>query len=383
MNTFDELIERQLVKQCTSFDCVSKLINNGTTFYIGFDPTADSLHVGHLLQLITAKRLASKGNVPLCLIGDATARIGDPSGRSTARPLLNHAALTKNVAGILAQIKKIVPEAKILCNSAWSKDSFLDFISDTGSLFSVSSMLKAECFASRLNSGLTFLEFSYMLLQANDFAFLHKNHNCMIEIGGDDQWSNILAGKDLVKKKFNTEVFGLTIPLLTDSSGVKIGKTVKGAVFLDNSKTSIFDFFQFWRNIPDVDAKRICLMLTDFSKQDIEAMDINECKIKLANHLTEIVHGEDEAKVIANQAKEIFSNKDVAEYVLNVDRSNLIDLIVNINLASSKNQARTLIAQGAIKINNQKATLDTSLEDMSSFLLCKSKKQFIKIVFNN
>lgn len=383
MDIFEDLLGRGLIKQSTDHNHIKLLINGNDpiTFYIGFDPTADSLHVGHLLQLITAKRLKDAGHNPIMLIGGATALIGDPTGKTEMRKMLSHYDIRVNAEAIISQIKNIIKtDVTISNNLEWFDDvSFLTLLRTIGPYFSVNNMLRAECFKSRMENGLSFLEFNYMIMQAEDFRMLHASEKCILQIGGDDQWSNILAGIDLIHKKSGDKVFGLTLPLLVNSSGQKMGKTENGAVWLDETKTSIFDFFQFWRNVPDTDVKKLLNMLTLKSIEEINSIpfstidEINAAKQILAFEITKIVHGFHKATLTLNQAKTLFEDNDLSsiENVSITDNTNVLALIIKANFAKSKTEARNLIKNRGIIIN------DEVIED--PLLLINSQK-FGKII---
>lgn len=365
---FDDLVQRGLVKQVTNTEAVTKVMNTrGTSFYIGFDPTADSLHVGHLLQIVTAKRLKDGGMFPILLVGGATAQIGDPTGKSEARKMLSKEVLTENIRSIRSQIIALLPGlVSIQDNSLWVDNlNLLDFIKNIGAHFSVNNMLRADCFKSRMeNGGLSFLEFNYMLLQAFDFFHLFEKQQCVLQIGGDDQWSNILAGIDLIHKKTGKESFGLTLPLLTNSGGQKMGKTEKGTIWLDKFRTSVFDFFQFWRNLPDNDVIKCFKFLTFVSVTEIESIpfdsveDINSAKKRLAFEITKFVHGNEAAAIVLKQAEALFEKNDASliNSITIDDNSSVLDLIIKCNFAKSRTDARNLINGRGISINDEVLT---------------------------
>jgi tyrosyl-tRNA synthetase len=393
MKLFEDLEARGLVKQATNTEKIRELLNEKkVTFYIGFDPTANSLHVGHLLQMITAKRLANAGHIPIMLIGGATAQIGDPSGKSSMRPMLEEHVVEANIKSITPQIKKIVgvDDWQIINNKRFFQHfTFLSFIREFGPLFSVNNMLRADCFKSRLETGLSFLEFNYMLMQAVDFFRLFVWRDCILQIGGDDQWSNILAGIDLIHKKEGKESFGLTIPLLTTSDGTKMGKTEKGAVWLsEEGQTSIFDFFQFWRNIPDAEVMKCFKQLTFLSLQEIATIpfttveEINAAKKRLACELTTIVHGKDATDITLEVVESLFEKKDpsIMEAAPIDDNTNVLDLIVKCEFAKSRTDARNLINNKGITINTQVLDNPTLIISKSQFgkeiIVKKGKKSF-------
>ena len=391
---FADLVRRGLVKQTTG-DITEKLAKP-VTFYVGFDPTADSLHVGHLVQITTMWRLAKLGHDPIVLIGDGTARIGDPSGKQTSRPMLTTEEIEQNALGIEAQIGRLLPDATFVRNSDWlGEEPVLDFLRDIGSCFSVNVMLRAECFKARLEEGLTFLELSYMLMQAYDFLHLNIKHRCVLQVGGDDQWSNILAGVDLIRRKRlgvpawasrANEAFGMTLPLLVNADGTKMGKTEKGAVWLDRERTSVFDFFQYWRNIPD-DKVRECFKLLSFEPIDkIEAMplntpaDMNAAKKLLATELTAMVHGNADAVQALKQAESVFEagDTDALEATTVPAGIDILSALVASGLAKSKTEARNLVLQRGVSVNDQLVE-DTRLKITSAVVLRKGKKTFKRL----
>jgi len=385
--TFQELSQRGLVKQTTNSDKVGSLIDNGSTFYIGFDPTASSLHVGHLLQLITAKRL-SKNNKIIILVGGATATIGDPTGKSEARKVLFNEEVLNNISGIEKQFQKILNcPFQLVNNSDWlGQLFFLDLLKKVGRHFSINNMLRAECFKSRMENGLSFLEFNYMIMQSYDFLHLFENHKCMLQIGGDDQWSNILGGINLIHKIHKQEVFGLTLPLLVNSNGVKMGKTENGAIWLDKNKTSVFDFFQYWRNVSDEDVVRLFKLLTFVPVEEINnipfsnAKEINDAKKRLAFEITSIAHGEEEALGALKQSEDIFENKLSSNLNTVIAESNsIVDVIVQSGFAKSKTEARNLINGKGIFVDDNVVS-DFNYHLPKEFVLRKGKKSFVKVL---
>lgn len=401
---FNELEARGLVKQTTHTEKIRDMLNNqSVTFYIGFDPTADSLHVGHLLQLVTARRLVRAGHKAILLIGGATATVGDPTGKSEARKQLSLVNTHINGNKIESQIKNLLPEGQIVNNMSWFDGlSFLSFLRDIAPHFSVNNMLRAESVKSRLENGLSFLEFNYMIMQATDFLWLHKAENCMLQIGGDDQWSNILAGIDLVHKVHHKEVFGLTFPLLVNSDGTKMGKTEKGAVWLDSNKTSPFEFFQFWRNIPDGMVGQCFKFFTDLSVEEIEALpiqsfhadvspvsEINTAKRKLAFEVTKLVHGQEAAEQALNQAESLFEGQDASklEAVSIQEGVHVLDLVVKGGFAKSRTEARNLINGRGISINNNVLTDPTIQITRGTFgsdlVVRKGKKHFCRFLLED
>jgi tyrosyl-tRNA synthetase len=397
---FADLVRRGLVKQTTG-DITEKLAKP-VTFYVGFDPTADSLHVGHLVQITTMWRLAKLGHDPIVLIGDGTARIGDPSGKQSSRPMLTTEEIDQNALGIEAQIGRLLPDATFVRNSDWLGDApMLDFLRDIGSCFSVNVMLRAECFKARLEEGLTFLELSYMLMQAYDFLHLNIKHGCVLQVGGDDQWSNILAGVDLIRRKRlgvpawasrANEAFGMTLPLLVNADGTKMGKTEKGTVWLDPRRTSPYDFFQFWRNIPD-DKVRECfkLLSTAVPTDEIEAMPLDEpaaingAKKRLAHELTELAHGVDLANEVLKQAESVFEagDTDALEATPVPDGSDILGALVACGLATSRTDARNLVLGRGVSVNDEvvvdpKFKIDSAVFG-SGLVLRKGKKTFKRL----
>lgn len=394
MNLFEDLEQRGLVKQITNRDKIRSLLNGEPiTFYIGFDPTADSLHVGHLLGLVTAKRLVDAGHRVIPLIGGATAMVGDPTGKSEMRKQLSLSFTHVNGEKIGNQIKSILPGCELTNNMAWFDGwSFLSMLRDIAPHFSVNNMLRAECFKSRMENGLSFLEFNYMIMQAADFLKLNEDEGCVLQIGGDDQWSNILAGIDLVHKKLGKEVFGMTMPLLLNSDGTKMGKTEKGAVWLDKEKTSVFDFFQFWRNIPDSDLEKCTNQLTTLPIVSLNfptSITLNRLKKELAFELTKLVHGEEEATKALKQAEALFESRDSSamEATPIEDGIQLLDLLVRGGFAKSRTDARNLISGRGIAINDQvieDPTITITQASFSSeFVVRKGKKNFGRFIIKD
>ena len=394
MKAFDDLESRGLVKQTTNVDKVRALLNGNKsqTFYIGFDPTADSLHVGHLLQIITAKRLADAGHKPIMLIGGATALIGDPTGKSEMRKMLSRSDIRVHAEAIAAQIKKIMgQEIWMVNNLGWfENENFLTLLRNIGQYFSINNMLRAECFKSRMEHGLSFLEFNYMIMQAEDFRVLNASEDCILQIGGDDQWSNILAGIDLIHKKEGREVFGLTLPLLVNSDGTKMGKTEKGAVWLDPNKTSPFEFFQFWRNIPDDKVKQCINFFTDEANSEASILlNINQHKKFLAFEVTKLVHGEDEAQRALEHAEALFEKRNTSamETISITEGTHILDLVIKCNFAKSRTDARNLITNRGITINGEvqdNPTINISKSIFGNELVVKKgKKHFCRILIED
>lgn len=396
---FDELVQRGLVKQVTNAEAISTVMNTrGTSFYIGFDPTADSLHVGHLLQIITAKRLKDAGMFPIMLVGGATAQIGDPTGKSEARKILSQEELALNIKSIRSQIISLLPGLiSVQDNLLWTVNlNLLQFIKEIGAHFSVNNMLRADCFKSRMeNGGLSFLEFNYMLLQAFDFFYLFEKQNCVLQIGGDDQWSNILAGIDLIHKKNGREAFGLTLPLLTNSDGQKMGKTEKGAIWLDKFKTSVFDFFQFWRNLPDSDVIKCFKLLTFVPVDEINSIpftsveEINSAKKRLAFEITKFVHGNEAAALALKQAEALFEKNDASliNSIFVDDNCSVLDLIIKCKFAKSRTEARNLINNRGVSINDDILTDPTINVTQSKFgndvIIKKGKKNICRLTIKD
>ncbi len=397
MSDLSFLKSRLLVEQSTHFSLLS---TPETTFYLGVDPTSDSLHIGHLLPLLTARRLLSLGHQAIILIGGATAAIGDPTGKTDARQVLDQSAIDSNSLALTRQIQKLLQpyleQVLFVNNKDWfSSFHWLEFIREFGPHFSMNTLLKADSVTSRLANGMSFLEFNYQIMQAYDFLHLAKEYNCTLQLGGNDQWSNILGGMSLVHKKLNKDVHGLTVPLLVNSSGAKMGKTVSGAVYLDKSKTFAFDFFQFWRNVEDSQIKKLILMLTNMTIPELETFDdsgkaLNDLKMYLATQMTLLVHGQETTdEVLAMVAKVFSTSKDVAIDPVNAmiieSPMGLLDLLVKADFAASKSAARQLVKSGAIHLN-QKVVYDekymlTKEEFKNGFVLRKGKKNAREVCF--
>ncbi len=407
MSVYDTLIERGYIEQSTNEEEIRKRFESGEPikFYIGFDPTADSLHIGHFIQIMVMAHMQKAGHIPVALIGGGTTMIGDPSGRSDLRQVLDKEEIIENgkkFKEIFERFLTFEDDKAIMVNNAdWILDlNYINFLRDIGSLFSVNKMLTAECYKNRMEKGLTFLEFNYMLLQAYDFYKLFKDYGVEMEFGGNDQWSNILAGIDLIRRKEQEEAFGLTFSLLTTSEGIKMGKTAKGALWLDKNKTSPYDFYQYWRNVDDADVKKCLSLLTFIPMEEVEELaslegsKINEAKKRLAYEVTKLVHGEEEA-VKAQQAAEALFGKgpesdDIPTVLLEKetvgDGIGLLTMLVAADLAKSNKEARTLVTQNGISINGEKATDPRQLftiEDLQEpILVKKGKKVFKKIGIN-
>ena len=404
MTLYDELVARGLIAQVTDEDVVKELINNGkATFYIGFDPTADSLHVGHFMALCLMKRLQMAGNKPIALVGGGTAMIGDPSGRTDMRQMMTTETINHNVECFKKQMSRFIDfsdgKALIVNNADWLLNlNYVDFIRDVGPCFSVNNMLRAECYKQRMEKGLSFLEFNYMIMQSYDFLMLYQKYGCNLQFGGDDQWSNMLGGTELIRKKLGKDASAMTITLLLNSEGKKMGKTAKGAVWLDPDKTSPYDFYQYWRNVDDADVIKCIKMLTFLPLEEIEKMEswegaqLNKAKEILAYELTKLVHGEEEAKKADETAKSIFSGGDAENMPLaELSDENfkdgaidVISLVFYAGLATSKSDARRAVEQGGVTVDGEKVTAidSTFARDMfiDGLVVKKGKKSFRKVV---
>ena len=402
MKIYEELQKRGLIAQITDEEEVKNLINNGNAkFYIGFDPTADSLHVGHFMALCLMKRLQMAGNKPVVLIGGGTGHIGDPSGRSDMRSMMDKETIEHNCECFKKQMARFIEfgedKAIMVNNADWLlKLNYIELLREVGACFSVNNMLRAECYKQRMEKGLSFLEFNYMIMQAYDFYYLNQHYNCNMQFGGDDQWSNMLAGSELIRKKTGRDAYSMTITLLLNSQGKKMGKTAQGAVWLDKNKTSVYDFYQYWRNVEDDDVLKCIRMLTFLPLDEIEKMDnwqgaeLNKAKEILAFELTKLVHGEDEALIAQNTAKAIFvngvndSNMPQTKINLNEDEISLADVLVQCNLASSKGEAKRLIQQGGVTIDDKKITdfnYKIKKEELNlGIVIKKGKKVFHKAI---
>ncbi|HAZ20461.1 MAG TPA: tyrosine--tRNA ligase [Clostridiales bacterium] len=403
MGIFQELKDRGMLAQTTNETELERLFETEkVVFYIGFDPTADSLHVGHFLQMMVMARLQKAGHFPIALMGGGTGMIGDPSGRTDMRKMLTRKNIDHNVSCFKKQMQRLLDfsegKAMIVNNADWLLDlNYVEFLREVGVHFSVNRMLSAECFKSRYERGLTFFEFNYMLMQGYDFYRLCEDYNCRVELGGDDQWSNILAGVELIRRKTGKAAYGMTFKLLTTSDGRKMGKTQSGAVWLDARKTSPYDFFQYWRNIDDADVINCMKMLTFLTLDEIavyekaEGVKINSAKERLAYELTLLVHGKEEANSALSAAKAVFSGQGKGMPETKVDASALIDgemttadLIVLCGLEKSKGDAKRTILQGGLTINDEKVTqFDTKITLAmleSGVVMKKGKKTFHKAV---
>jgi len=405
MTLYEELVARGLIAQVTDEEQVSQLINEGkATFYIGFDPTADSLHVGHFMALCLMKRLQMAGNRPIALIGCGTAMIGDPSGRTDMRSMMTEETIQHNCDCFKKQMERFIefgPDKAMMVNNAdWlMKLNYVDFIREIGGCFSVNNMLRAECFKQRMEKGLSFLEFNYMPMQSYDFYYLYQNYNCNLQFGGNDQWSNMLGGTELIRRKLGKDAHAMTITLLLNSEGKKMGKTAKGAVWLDPNKTSPFDFYQYWRNVDDADVMKCIRMLTFLPLDQINEMDswkdakINEAKEVLAYELTKLVHGEEEADKAKTAAKALFAGgsddsnmptTELSQDVLTDGHIAVLDLMLACKLIPTKSEGRRLIQQGGVFVNDEKIpSIDVkfSAEQLRSGVkIRKGKKVFHKAI---
>lgn len=400
-NVFNILEERGYIEQMTHPQEIKDLFNKESVpFYIGIDPTADSLHVGHFVSLMVASHMQKCGHKPIILVGGGTATIGDPSGKTDMRKMMTREQINHNVDCIKKQVEKFISfegenKAIIVNNADWLLDlKFVDFVREIGSLFSVNKMLAAECYKQRLETGLTFFEMSYMLMQSYDFLYLYNKYGCKLQMGGNDQWSNIIGGVDLIRKIGKDDSFGLTFKLLTTKEGKKMGKTEKGALWLDSSKTSPYEFYQYWRNIEDSSVETVLKMLTYLPMDEINRLSslkdekINEAKKVAAFEITKLIHGEEEAKKAEEASNALFSGKGSLENMpsIKLDDINisLVDSIVATGIAPSKGQARTLITQGGISLNDEKITdisYQLSEKDFSQdyAILKKGKKIFYKL----
>ena len=405
MKVYDELVARGLIAQVTNEAEIRNMIDNGkATFYIGFDPTADSLHVGHFMALCLMKRLQMAGNKPIALIGGGTAMIGDPSGRTDMRSMMTKETIDHNCACFKKQMERFIEfgedKARMVNNADWLLNlNYVDFIREIGGCFSVNNMLRAECFKQRMEKGLSFLEFNYMPMQSYDFYYLFQHYGCNMQFGGNDQWSNMLGGTELIRRKLGKDAHAMTITLLLNSEGKKMGKTAKGAVWLDPNKTSPYDFYQYWRNVEDADVMKCIRMLTFLPLEQINEMDswkdakINEAKEILAFELTKLVHGEEEANKAQAAAKALFvgGGDDANMPTTEIAAADLVDgkigflnLMVKCGLAPSNKQARQLVQQGGVFVNDEKLT-DASFAVTEEMLkegvkIRKGKKVFHKAI---
>lgn len=376
MTLYDELVARGLIAQVTDEDVIKDLINNGkATFYIGFDPTADSLHVGHFMALCLMKRLQMAGNKPIALVGGGTAMIGDPSGRSDMRKMLTTEQIEHNCECFKKQMSRFIDfsddKALLVNNADWLlKLNYVELLREVGACFSVNNMLRAECYKQRMEKGLSFLEFNYMIMQSYDFYMLYQKYGCNLQFGGDDQWSNMLGGTELIRRKLGKDASAMTITLLLNSEGKKMGKTQSGAVWLDPEKTSPYEFYQYWRNVADVDVLKCLRMLTFLPLEQIDEMDkwegsqLNKAKEILAYELTALVHGEEEAKKADTAAKSLFAGgaKGGSVPTTEITKEELgeglqiIEVLEKCKLIPSRGEGRRLVQQGGVRVNEEKVT---------------------------
>ena len=406
MTIYDELVARGLIAQVTDEKEIKELINNGkATFYIGFDPTADSLHVGHFMALCLMKRLQMAGNKPIVLIGGGTAQIGDPSGRTDMRQMMTTETINHNVECFKKQMSRFIDfgegKAIMVNNADWLMDlNYVDVLREVGAHFSVNRMLTAECYKQRMEKGLSFLEFNYMIMQSYDFYTLFQKYGCNMEFGGDDQWSNMLGGTELIRRKLGKDAYAMTINLLLNSEGKKMGKTQSGAVWLDPEKTSPFDFFQYWRNVADSDVLKCIRMLTFLPLEEIDAMEswegaqLNQAKEILAFELTKLVHGEEEANKAREASHALFAGGGDSAHMPTVELSSadfadgdmdILSLLVKTELAPSRSDARRAVEQGGVSVADEKVTDIRTAYNADSFgadglVVKRGKKKFVKVI---
>jgi tyrosyl-tRNA synthetase len=406
MTLYDELVARGLIAQVTDENEIKDLINNGkATFYIGFDPTADSLHVGHFMALCLMKRLQMAGNKPIALIGGGTAMIGDPSGRTDMRQMMTPETIQHNCDCFKKQMSRFIDfsdgKALMVNNADWLMDlNYIDVLREVGAHFSVNRMLTAECYKQRMEKGLSFLEFNYMIMQSYDFYTLYQKYGCNMEFGGDDQWSNMLGGTELIRRKLGKDAYAMTINLLLNSEGKKMGKTQSGAVWLDPNKTSPFDFFQYWRNVADSDVLKCIRMLTFLPLEEIDAMEswegaqLNQAKEILAFELTKLVHGEEEAAKAREASHALFAGGGDSAHMPTVELSSadfadgdmdILSLLVKTELAPSRSDARRAVEQGGVSVADEKVTDIKTAYNADSFgadglVVKRGKKKFVKVI---
>ena len=406
MTVWEELKARGLIAQVTDEDEIKEMVNNGkATFYIGFDPTADSLHVGHFMALCLMKRLQMAGNKPIALIGGGTAMIGDPSGRTDMRQMMTPETIQHNVDCFKKQMSRFIDfgegKAMLVNNADWLMDlNYIDVLRDVGAHFSVNRMLTAECYKQRMEKGLSFLEFNYMIMQSYDFYTLYQKYGCNMEFGGDDQWSNMLGGTELIRRKLGKDAYAMTINLLLNSEGKKMGKTQSGAVWLDPNKTSPFDFFQYWRNVADSDVLKCIRMLTFLPLEQIDEMDkwegakLNEAKEILAYELTKLVHGEEEAKKAKEASHALFAGGGVSAHMPTVevtaddlynDKLDIMAVLVKASLCESRSDARRAVQQGGVSVDGEKVTDISTSYMLDEFagegkVVKRGKKKFAKVI---
>ena len=406
MTLYDELVARGLIAQVTDEAEIKDLINNGkATFYIGFDPTADSLHVGHFMALCLMKRLQMAGNKPIALIGGGTAMIGDPSGRTDMRQMMTPETIQHNCDCFKKQMSRFIDfsdgKALMVNNADWLMDlNYIDVLREVGAHFSVNRMLTAECYKQRMEKGLSFLEFNYMIMQSYDFYTLYQKYGCNMEFGGDDQWSNMLGGTELIRRKLGKDAYAMTINLLLNSEGKKMGKTQSGAVWLDPNKTSPFDFFQYWRNVSDADVLKCIRMLTFLPLEEIDAMEswegaqLNQAKEILAFELTKLVHGEEEANKAKEASHALFAGGGDSAHMPTLELTaadfadgdlDILALLVKAELAPSRSDARRAVQQGGVSVADEKVTDIQTTYGADAFgadgvVVKRGKKKFVKIV---
>ena len=406
MTLYDELVARGLIAQVTDEEEIKELINNGkATFYIGFDPTADSLHVGHFMALCLMKRLQQAGNKPIALIGGGTAMIGDPSGRTDMRQMMTPETIQHNCDCFKKQMSRFIDfsdgKALMVNNADWLMDlNYIDVLREVGAHFSVNRMLTAECYKQRMEKGLSFLEFNYMIMQSYDFYTLFQKYGCNMQFGGDDQWSNMLGGTELIRRKLGKDAYAMTINLLLNSEGKKMGKTQSGAVWLDPEKTSPFDFFQYWRNVSDSDVLKCIRMLTFLPLEEIDAMEswegaqLNQAKEILAFELTKLVHGEEEATKAREASHALFAGGGDSAHMPTVELSaadfadgdlDILALLVKTELAPSRSDARRAVEQGGVSVADAKVTDIKTTYSADSFgadgiVVKRGKKKFVKVL---
>ena len=404
MEIYEELVARGLIAQVTNEEEIRNMVNNGkATFYIGFDCTADSLHVGHFMALCLMKRLQMAGNKPIALIGDGTTLIGDPSGRSDMRKMLSREDIQHNAECFKRQMEKFIDfsdgKALMLYNSEWLVPlNYIELLREVGACFSVNNMLRAECYKQRMEKGLSFLEFNYMIMQSYDFYYMFQHYGCNMQFGGNDQWSNMLGGTELIRKKLNKDAHAMTITLLLNSEGKKMGKTASGAVWLDPNKTSPFEFYQYWRNVGDADVLKCIRMLTFLPLEQIDEMDgwegsqLNRAKEILAFELTKLVHGEDEAKKAEASARALFGGgeggevptEELNEADLADGKLDILSILVKCGLCASKSDARRNVQQGGVTVDDAKVSDIAASYDGESLrkgiVVRRGKKNFCRVI---
>ncbi len=408
MKVYDELVARGLIAQVTNEEEIREMIDNGkATFYIGFDPTADSLHVGHFMALCLMKRLQMAGNRPIALIGGGTGMIGDPSGRTDMRSMMTKETIQHNCDCFKKQMERFIEfgpdKAQMVNNADWLLDlNYVEVLREVGACFSVNNMLRAECYKQRMEKGLSFLEFNYMIMQSYDFYHLYQHYGCNMQFGGNDQWSNMLGGTELIRRKLGKDAHAMTITLLLNSEGKKMGKTAKGAVWLDPNKTTPFEFYQYWRNVADEDVLKCIRMLTFLPLEQIDAMDswkdaqLNEAKDILAYELTKLVHGEEEAEKARTAARALFADgaddanmptTALSEAQLTEDKIAIMDLMVACKLCATKSEARRLVQQGGVFVNGEKVPgIDFAVTKemlQEGVKVRKGKKVFHKVILES